>query len=180
MRRHLADHGTAPDGRLFRGARGGILSESLYGRTWHAARAHGHDDTANQQIEQALRGLSPTVTASGLPHRCGARNVRQTSVTTEPARPMAHETRPSLPAALSPAWQSAAHHGSSVTGNRTRGTSEALTGSGPRMAHRHQEAVIGTARPAARATDITGTRKPPLTCGNYNHELVAGVGFEPT
>jgi hypothetical protein len=34
----LRDHGTAPDGRLFRGARGGMLSESVYGRAWHAAR----------------------------------------------------------------------------------------------------------------------------------------------
>ena len=38
LRRHLRDHGTAPDGRLFRGARGGMLSESVYGRAWHAAR----------------------------------------------------------------------------------------------------------------------------------------------
>jgi hypothetical protein len=30
--------GAAPDGRLFRGARGGTLSESAYGRDWHAAR----------------------------------------------------------------------------------------------------------------------------------------------
>ena len=36
--RHLRDHRTAPDGRLFRGARGGVLSESVYGRAWHAAR----------------------------------------------------------------------------------------------------------------------------------------------
>ena len=35
---HLGDHDTTPDGRLFRGARGGILSESVYGRVWHAAR----------------------------------------------------------------------------------------------------------------------------------------------
>jgi integrase len=35
---HLCDYGTAPDGRLFRGARGGMLSESVYGRVWHAAR----------------------------------------------------------------------------------------------------------------------------------------------
>jgi integrase len=38
LRGHLADHGTAPDGRLFRGRRGGMLSESVYGRTWRAAR----------------------------------------------------------------------------------------------------------------------------------------------
>jgi integrase len=35
---HLRSYGTEPDGRLFRGARGGILSESTYGRAWHTAR----------------------------------------------------------------------------------------------------------------------------------------------
>lgn len=39
LRAHLDEHGTAPDGRLFRGARGGPLSESLYGRLWGQARA---------------------------------------------------------------------------------------------------------------------------------------------
>ena len=39
LRAHHAAYGTAPDGRLFRGTRGGPLSESLYGRAWHAARA---------------------------------------------------------------------------------------------------------------------------------------------
>jgi integrase len=39
LRRHLHDHHTAPDGRLFPSTRGGILSESVYGRTWHHARA---------------------------------------------------------------------------------------------------------------------------------------------
>ena len=38
LRRHLRKYETAPDGRLFRGARGGFLSESTYGRIWHAAR----------------------------------------------------------------------------------------------------------------------------------------------
>ena len=38
LHRHLRQFGTAPDGRLFRGTRGGILSESVYGRAWHAAR----------------------------------------------------------------------------------------------------------------------------------------------
>jgi len=37
LRRHLDEYGSTPDGRLFRGARGGILSESVYGRAWHAA-----------------------------------------------------------------------------------------------------------------------------------------------
>jgi len=38
LRQHLREHGTSPDGRLFRGARGGILSDSTYGRVWRAAR----------------------------------------------------------------------------------------------------------------------------------------------
>ena len=38
LRQHLHKYGTAPDGRLFRGAGSGILSESTYGRIWHAAR----------------------------------------------------------------------------------------------------------------------------------------------
>ncbi|MBN9791170.1 integrase [Pseudonocardia sp. TMWB2A] len=38
LRRHLDEHGTTTEGRLFRGARGGPLSESLYGRLWALAR----------------------------------------------------------------------------------------------------------------------------------------------
>ena len=38
LREHLDEHGTTPDGRLFRGVRGGPLSESLYGRLWALAR----------------------------------------------------------------------------------------------------------------------------------------------
>ena len=39
LRWHLRAFGNAKDGRLFQGARGGPLSESLYGRIWHQARA---------------------------------------------------------------------------------------------------------------------------------------------
>ncbi len=38
LRRHIADFGTAPDGRLFPGERGGSLSDSVYGRVWSKAR----------------------------------------------------------------------------------------------------------------------------------------------
>jgi integrase len=38
LRRHLAEHGTAPDGRLFRGERGGPISDSVYSRVWERAR----------------------------------------------------------------------------------------------------------------------------------------------
>jgi integrase len=38
LRKHLAEHGTAPDGRLFRGEGGGLLSDTIYGRIWERAR----------------------------------------------------------------------------------------------------------------------------------------------
>ncbi len=38
LRQHIRESGTASDGRLFHGTRGGPLSESVYGRVWHAAR----------------------------------------------------------------------------------------------------------------------------------------------
>ena len=54
LRRHLRLFGTTPDGRLFRGTRGGILSESVYGRAWHAAR---------------LAALGPELAATSLARR---------------------------------------------------------------------------------------------------------------
>ena len=38
IRAHIARIGARPDGRLFRGARGSLLSESSYGRVWQLAR----------------------------------------------------------------------------------------------------------------------------------------------
>lgn len=38
VRQHLSEFGTAADGRLFPGERGGDLSESVYGRVWQGAR----------------------------------------------------------------------------------------------------------------------------------------------
>lgn len=38
LRHHLDAYGTAPDGRLFRGERGGPISDSVYGRVWERAR----------------------------------------------------------------------------------------------------------------------------------------------
>jgi len=54
LRTHVNAYGTAPDGRLFQGTRGGPLSESVYGRAWHAARA---------------LALGPELDASGLARR---------------------------------------------------------------------------------------------------------------
>ncbi|MEV0150579.1 MULTISPECIES: hypothetical protein [unclassified Nonomuraea] len=38
LRAHLEEFGTAPDGRLFRNERGGVLCASTYARTWEEAR----------------------------------------------------------------------------------------------------------------------------------------------
>ena len=38
LHQHITEFGTAPDGRLIQGARGGDLSDSTYGRVWHKAR----------------------------------------------------------------------------------------------------------------------------------------------
>jgi hypothetical protein len=63
---HLQTFGCAEDGRLFRGARGGPLSESLYGRIWHQARAAANPGQAGTQ--KARR--APTICA--MPRcRCG-------------------------------------------------------------------------------------------------------------
>jgi integrase len=54
LRAHHAAYGTAADGRLFRGTRGGPLSGSLYGRAWQSART---------------LALSPELAAGGLARR---------------------------------------------------------------------------------------------------------------
>jgi integrase len=54
LRAHFTAYGAAPDGRLFRGTRGGPLSESVYGRAWHSART---------------LALGPELVASGLARR---------------------------------------------------------------------------------------------------------------
>jgi integrase len=79
LRQHLRAFGTAPDGRLFRGAPGGMLSESVYGRAWHAARqaALGPDlaATALARRPYDLRhaALSLWLNASGAPAEVAAR-----------------------------------------------------------------------------------------------------------
>jgi integrase len=79
LRQHLREDGTAPDGRLFRGARGGILSESVYGRVWHTARdiAFGPElaDTALARRPYDLRhaALSLWLHSTGAPAEVAAR-----------------------------------------------------------------------------------------------------------
>ena len=85
-RSHLGDYGTTPDGRLFRGTRGGMLSESVYGRAWHAARqaALGPGLTATPLARRPydLRhaALSLWLNATGAPAQIAARAGNSTRV----------------------------------------------------------------------------------------------------
>ena len=78
LRSHLRESGTAPDGRLFRGARGGMLSESVYGRAWHAARqaAFGPELAATvlarRPYDLRHAALSLWLNASGAPAEVAA------------------------------------------------------------------------------------------------------------
>jgi len=38
LRAHITRYGTAPDGRIFRTSRGGIIQDSAYGAVWAEAR----------------------------------------------------------------------------------------------------------------------------------------------
>ncbi len=38
LRKHIAEYGITPDGRLFQGEGGGLLSDTVYGRAWEKAR----------------------------------------------------------------------------------------------------------------------------------------------
>ncbi|HEY2691080.1 MAG TPA: hypothetical protein VGJ50_21760 [Streptosporangiaceae bacterium] len=79
LRQHLHAFGTAPDGRLFRGTRCGMLSESVYGRAWHAARhaalGPGLAATAPARRPYDLRhaALSLWLNATGEPAEVAAR-----------------------------------------------------------------------------------------------------------
>ena len=79
LRSHLRESGTASDGRMFWGARGGMLSESVYGRAWHTARQAALDPelaaTALARRPYDLRhsALSLWLNASGAPAEVAAR-----------------------------------------------------------------------------------------------------------
>jgi integrase len=83
---HLHAFETAPDGRLFRGARGGMLSESVYGRAWHAARqaalGPGRAATTLARRPYDLRhaALSLWLNATGTPAEVAARAGTSTRV----------------------------------------------------------------------------------------------------
>jgi integrase len=79
LRQHLRKSGTAPDDRLFRGSRGGPLSESVYGRVWHAARqaalgpALAATPLARRPYDLRHAALSLWLNASAAPAEVAAR-----------------------------------------------------------------------------------------------------------
>jgi integrase len=86
LRRHLATHGTAPDGRLFPGKRGGILSESVYGRAWQHARTRALDPghlaagLARRPYDLRHAALSAWLDAGAPPAQIAARAGHSTRV----------------------------------------------------------------------------------------------------
>lgn len=63
LRNHLKRFGTTPDGRLFRGERGGPLSESVYGRAWQKAREKA---LSASQVASPLAGRPYDLRHSGV------------------------------------------------------------------------------------------------------------------
>ncbi|MFB7306517.1 tyrosine-type recombinase/integrase [Streptomyces sp. NPDC056192] len=55
LRQHIATHGVAPDGRLFRTSRGGLLQETGYGEVW----AHARKDVLTEQEAASLLARRP-------------------------------------------------------------------------------------------------------------------------
>jgi hypothetical protein len=86
VRRHLDTYRTTPGGLLFRGTRGGILSESVYGRAWHAAcdAALGPDlavtPLARRPYDLRHAALSLWLNATADPARVAARAGNSVSV----------------------------------------------------------------------------------------------------
>ena len=123
LRWHMRAFGCAEDGRLFRGARGGPLSESLYGRIWHQARA-----AAIPRPGRHLAGPPPlrpspcrAVAVAGLrrPARrsrcarraqraCPAHHLRPLHTWPRPDRQPAHRASPP-PQPLAPGWPTKIH-----------------------------------------------------------------------
>ncbi|MGW4662889.1 tyrosine-type recombinase/integrase [Streptosporangium sandarakinum] len=72
LRGHIARYGTAPDGRLFRTERGGVLQASAYARTWKAARrlaltpAQAESELARRPYDLRHAGVSLRLNA-GIP-----------------------------------------------------------------------------------------------------------------
>jgi len=79
LRQHLQNYGTTADRRLFHGVRGGMISESVYGRAWHTARRDALGPVlaatplARRPYDLRHTALSLWLTATGAPAEIAAR-----------------------------------------------------------------------------------------------------------
>jgi integrase len=80
LRHHIESYGTAPDGRLFRTERGGLLQESGYGEVWARARrtalgkdAAGSSRLARRPYDLRHAGVSLWLSSGVEPIECARR-----------------------------------------------------------------------------------------------------------
>ena len=164
LRWHLRAFGCAADGRLFRGARGGPLSESLYGRIWHQARAAAipEDGTGAQPARRPydLRhaALSLWLAAGAPPAEIAAR-AGHSVVSCSPSTPTAFPAATRSPASRL-SKPSAPAHGPPLAHNNPRSRRES-----------RPSCVRATAGPSGTQLDLI---PPPrsgytsVTCGNID------------
>ena len=169
LRWHLRAFGCAEDGRLFRGARGGPVSESLYGRVWHQARAAAmpEDGTGAWPVRRPydLRHAALSLwLASGAPPAEVAAAPGIACVSCSPSTPTAFPAATRSPASTS--------------------TGPSAPASGPRLAHKKRRRRRESGPSRVRVTaGLSGTQldlKPPprsgytsLNCGNARPERSA-------
>ena len=106
LRWHLQTFGCAADGRLFQGARGGPLSESLYGRIWHQARAAAipEDGTGTQPAAAPTTFAMPRCRCGWPPAPLPPRSLPApgtASVSCSPSMPTAYPAATRSPASTS-------------------------------------------------------------------------------
>ena len=154
LRWHLQAFGCAADGRLFQGARGGPLSESLYGRIWHQARA-----AAIPEARQApSRHAAPTTCV--MPRcRCGWPPAPRPPRSLPAPGTACVSCSPSTPTAYPAATRSPASTSSKPS----------APASGPPLAHKNRRGRQESRPPYVRATaGLSGTQldlTPPPRSG---------------
>ena len=161
LRWHMRAFGCAEDGRLFRGGRGGPLSESLYGRIWHQARAAaipGLAGTWPARRPYDLRHAALSLWLASAPRLPKSPRVPGTAcMSCSPPTPTAYLATTRSPASTS--------------------SKPSAPAAGPRLAHKNPRGrqefrpscVRATAGPSGTQLDLKPPARSgeiPVTCGN--------------
>lgn len=113
LHQHLQTYGSAADGRLFKGARGGPLSESLYGRIFHQARAAAIPDPAGvppvRPYDLRHAALSLWLASGAPPAEIAARAGHSVTGSCSPPTPTAYPAAARSPASTSSKPSTPAH-----------------------------------------------------------------------